>query len=189
MSCMPSTRMRRTTSTLGSDMRRLSDLTRGGSCPPSSPRPWTSLPTRAIHSVCLARWTGYRFVVRFDPVRSVPCWDFFMRANIKWVPIVCSNLNKYACDFISQTHTVSTCTNTTKEVFRFMSTVYILYLQYIQNMYYPEPVFVNLLRESIPSLASRYDNPIWHTSPPGYICWRNRFLGIRKRLQIRPQVL
>jgi hypothetical protein len=64
--------MQRTTSTLGSDMRRLSDLIRGGSCPPSSPRPWTSLLTRAIHFVCPARWTGYRYVVRFDPVRSVP---------------------------------------------------------------------------------------------------------------------
>ncbi len=43
-----------------------------------------------------------------------------------------------------------------------------------------EPEFVNLLRSSgIDSLpAGRNDNPIWRTRPPGYIGWRNRFLGI-----------
>ncbi len=41
-----------------------------------------------------------------------------------------------------------------------------------------EPVFVNPEpQESIPSLAGQYDNPIWRTGPPGYIVWRNRFLG------------
>ncbi len=25
--------------------------------------------------------------------------------------------------------------------------------------------------------AWRTDNPIWRTGPPGYACWRNRFLG------------
>ncbi len=48
-----------------------------------------------------------------------------------------------------------------------------------------EPIFVNILsgaKESIPSLAGRYDNPIWYTGPPSYIRlaeqipW-NRFLG------------
>ncbi len=38
----------------------------------------------------------------------------------------------------------------------------------------------------------RYDNPIWPTGPPGYISWRNRFLGIdswtSKRLQRRALV-
>ncbi len=38
-------------------------------------------------------------------------------------------------------------------------------------------------------LAGPYENPIWHTGPPGYIGWRNRFLGINhrhlKRFQIR----
>ncbi len=32
-------------------------------------------------------------------------------------------------------------------------------------------------RESIPSLAGRCENPICCTGPPGYIGWRNRFLG------------
>jgi hypothetical protein len=45
----------------------------------------------------------------------------------------------------------------------------------------PEPVFVDLLRspESISSLAgaSTTTLPIWRTVPPGYIGWRNRFLG------------
>jgi hypothetical protein len=31
---------------------------------------------------------------------------------------------------------------------------------------------------TIPSLAGRYDNPIWRTGPPDYIDWRNRFLWI-----------
>ncbi len=33
-------------------------------------------------------------------------------------------------------------------------------------------------QESIPSLAGREDNPICRTGPPGYIGWRNQFLGI-----------
>ncbi len=33
--------------------------------------------------------------------------------------------------------------------------------------------------ESIPSLASRYDDSICRTGPPDYIGWRNRFLGSR----------
>ncbi len=33
-------------------------------------------------------------------------------------------------------------------------------------------------QESILSLAGLYDNPIWRTGPPGYIGWRNGFLGI-----------
>jgi hypothetical protein len=46
----------------------------------------------------------------------------------------------------------------------------------------PEPVFVNLLRspgiDSQPGMAGRYNNnPICRTGPPGYIAWRNRFLG------------
>jgi hypothetical protein len=42
-----------------------------------------------------------------------------------------------------------------------------------------EAVFVNLsgAQESIPSPADRNDNPICVTGPPGYIGWRNRFLG------------
>jgi hypothetical protein len=38
--------------------------------------------------------------------------------------------------------------------------------------------------------SSRYDNPICRTGSPGYIGWRNRFLGIDsipKRLQIQAQ--
>ncbi len=60
------------------------------------------------------------------------------------------------------------------------------------------PLYNQLIRarvceaqESIPNLADRYDNPIWLTGPPGYIGWRNRFLGIDpglvKRLQIQAQ--
>ena len=62
----------------------------------------------------------------------------------------------------------------------------------------PEPVFVNLVR--IPGIDSqpggRYENPIRRTGPPGYIGWRNRFLGslnvykfwlsLTKRLQGEP---
>jgi hypothetical protein len=43
-----------------------------------------------------------------------------------------------------------------------------------------EPVFVNLFKEpkeSIPSLAGRYNNPICRTGLPGNIGWRNRFLS------------
>ncbi len=40
-------------------------------------------------------------------------------------------------------------------------------------------------RESIPSLAGRYDNPIWRTGPPGYIGWRKSIPGLLQRLQIR----
>ncbi len=47
----------------------------------------------------------------------------------------------------------------------------------------PEPVFVDLLRgpgiegiDSHPGGPVR--NPICRTGPPGYIGWRNRFLGI-----------
>ncbi len=44
----------------------------------------------------------------------------------------------------------------------------------------PEPVFVDLLRrpgiDSLPGGPVR--NPICRTGPPGYIGWRNRFLGI-----------
>jgi hypothetical protein len=32
-------------------------------------------------------------------------------------------------------------------------------------------------QESIPSLAGPCDNPTWSASPPGYIGWRNQFLG------------
>ncbi len=32
-------------------------------------------------------------------------------------------------------------------------------------------------QESIPSLVGPYDNPVWRSGPPGYIGWRNRFLG------------
>ena len=43
-----------------------------------------------------------------------------------------------------------------------------------------EPVFVDLLRR--PGIDSQpggpVRNPICRTGPPGYICWRNRFLGI-----------
>jgi hypothetical protein len=39
-----------------------------------------------------------------------------------------------------------------------------------------EPVIVNLLRS--PGFGSQYDNPFCCTGPPGYIGWRNRFLGI-----------
>jgi hypothetical protein len=44
----------------------------------------------------------------------------------------------------------------------------------------PEPVFVDLLRSPgiDSSMAGLYDNPICRTCPPGYIGWRNRFLGI-----------
>jgi hypothetical protein len=45
---------------------------------------------------------------------------------------------------------------------------------------YTEPVFVDLLRgpgiDSQPGGTVR--NPICRTGPPGYIGWRNRFLGI-----------
>ncbi len=41
----------------------------------------------------------------------------------------------------------------------------------------------------IPNLPGRYDNPICHTGPPGYIGWRNRssesIPGLLKHLQIR----
>ncbi len=45
----------------------------------------------------------------------------------------------------------------------------------------PEPVFVDLLRS--PRIDShrvgpvQYNNPFCRTGPPGYIGWRNRFLG------------
>ncbi len=43
-----------------------------------------------------------------------------------------------------------------------------------------EPVFVDLLRSQgiDSSMAALYDNPICRTSPPGYIGWRNRSIGI-----------
>ncbi len=53
-----------------------------------------------------------------------------------------------------------------------------------------ETVFVNLLRSrGIDSQPREGRYPIWRTGPPGYIAWRNRFLGIDswalKRLHIR----
>jgi hypothetical protein len=44
----------------------------------------------------------------------------------------------------------------------------------------PEPVFVDLLmRPGIDSQpGGQVRNPICRTGPPGYIGWRNRFLGI-----------
>ncbi len=46
----------------------------------------------------------------------------------------------------------------------------------------PEPVSVNLLRSPgivfQPGRPVPYDNPVCRTGPPGYIGWRNRFLGI-----------
>ncbi len=52
--------------------------------------------------------------------------------------------------------------------------------------WYDKQSFVNLLssliidivQESIPSLAGRYDNHICRTSHIGYIGWQSRFLGI-----------
>jgi hypothetical protein len=48
------------------------------------------------------------------------------------------------------------------------------------NRVLPEPVFVDLLRR--PGIDSQpggpVRNPICRTGPPGYIGWRNRFLGI-----------
>ncbi len=49
-----------------------------------------------------------------------------------------------------------------------------------QKLSRTEPVFVDLLRgpgiDSQPGGPVR--NPICRTGPPGYIGWRNRFLGI-----------
>jgi hypothetical protein len=59
----------------------------------------------------------------------------------------------------------------------------------------PEPVFVNIIRSTgIDSQPDRpVRQPICRTGPPGYIGWRNRFLGpipgLRTRLQIRALVL
>ncbi len=46
-----------------------------------------------------------------------------------------------------------------------------LYLQSLFEHLCTEPEFVTFLEahESIPSLAGRYDNPIWRTRPPGLI--------------------
>ncbi len=60
-------------------------------------------------------------------------------------------------------------------------------------MYRPARARICFLRspESIPSLAGWYDKPNCCTGSPGYIGWRNRFLGIipglLKRLQIGAQ--
>jgi hypothetical protein len=53
-----------------------------------------------------------------------------------------------------------------------------------------EPVFVDLLgaQESIPSMAGRYDKPIFRTGPPGYMAGvidsSEPIPGLHKRLQI-----